>query len=225
MGFEIHAAQRIRRLRYPARLPYQTFWYVRAMIEDQGSSSGREAWLTAGLALLAEHGAQAVTLDRLCDRMRKSKGSFYHHFGSMAGFRTALFTYFEGRGTGSIIERVEAAGTPDARAKVRRLLAEALALGDAETEIAMRAWAKQDPEAEAMQRRIDTARTTYLYELCAEGGHPDPHHMGDLIYLVMIGADHLTPPMAPEKLRDTYEVLFSLAWPAFGPLDEGGGES
>jgi AcrR family transcriptional regulator len=201
------------------------FGMLDVMVDHQSSSAGRAAWLAEGLVLLAECGAQAVTLERLCERMGRSKGSFYHHFDSMGGFRTALFAHFENRGTGSIIERVEAAGMPDARAKLRRLLTEVLAAGDPEAEIAMRAWAKQDPEAEAVQRRIDAARSTYLYELCAEGGHPDPKRMGDLIYLVLIGAEHLTPSMAPTDLRDTYEVLFRLAWPAFGPLDEGAGES
>jgi AcrR family transcriptional regulator len=187
-------------------------------------ADGRTAWLTEGLQLLAEHGAREVTLDRLCTRMGKSKGSFYHHFGSMGGFRVALFAHFEELGTGSVIERVEAAGPLTARERLRRLLAQVLA-GNPEREIAMRAWAKQDPEAEAVQRRVDAARTAYLHQLCAEGGHPDPKRMSDLIYLVLIGAEHLTPPLAAEDLRDTYEALFTLAWPGFGPPFEGVGKA
>ncbi|MFE6049914.1 TetR/AcrR family transcriptional regulator [Kitasatospora sp. NPDC056446] len=194
------------------------------MTETANSAAGRAAWLAEGLHLLTEHGAPEVTLDRLCTRMGKSKGSFYHHFGSMGGYRKALFAHFEDQGTGSIIEQVEAGGPLTAKDRLRRLLAQVLA-GGPETEIAMRAWAKQDPGAEAAQRRVDAARTAYLRELCTEGGHPDPKRMSDLIYLILIGAEHLTPPLAAEDLRDTYEALFTLAWPGFGPLFEGVGKA
>lgn len=56
-------------------------------------SAGRltsEDWVHAGYAILADHGREAVKLDRLCTRLDVTKGSFYWHFADMAAFRAAL---------------------------------------------------------------------------------------------------------------------------------------
>jgi AcrR family transcriptional regulator len=47
-------------------------------------------WIHAGYSLLAEEGLQALKIDRLCDRLGVTKGSFYWHFTDMAGYRSAL---------------------------------------------------------------------------------------------------------------------------------------
>ncbi|TYK46269.1 TetR/AcrR family transcriptional regulator [Actinomadura decatromicini] len=171
---------------------------------------GSEDWLDEGLALLAEQGAPAVTLDRMCERMGMSKGAFYHHFGSMPKFRTRLLAHYEERHTAAIIERVESAGDISPRAKLGRLAAVAVDGTGADLGVAMRAWAKQDPEAAAMQERVDAARIAYLRELCAGIGYPAPERMATLIYLVVIGGAHVMPPLQGEEMRDLYQLLFPL---------------
>ncbi|WP_218010421.1 TetR/AcrR family transcriptional regulator [Actinomadura chibensis] len=169
-----------------------------------------EDWLDEGLALLAEQGAPAVTLDRMCERMGMSKGAFYHHFGSMPKFRTRLLAHYEERHTTAIIERVEGAGDLSPRARLGRLAAEAVGDTGAELGVAVRAWAKQDPEAAAMQERVDATRIAYLRDLCAGIGHAAPDRMATLIYLVLIGGAHVTPPLGGEEMRGLYELLFPL---------------
>ena len=40
----------------------------------------RREWLDAGLELLADEGAPAVTIERLTGKLGVTKGSYYHHF-------------------------------------------------------------------------------------------------------------------------------------------------
>lgn len=47
-------------------------------------------WIQAGYSLLADEGLQSLKIDRLCERLGVTKGSFYWHFTDMAGYRTAL---------------------------------------------------------------------------------------------------------------------------------------
>lgn len=169
-----------------------------------------EAWLDEGLALLAEQGAPAVTLDRMCERMGMTKGAFYHHFGSMPKFRTRLLAHYEERHTTAVIERVEGAGDLAPRAKLGRLAAEAVSDDGTDLGVAMRAWAKQDSEAAAMQQRVDAARIEYLRELCAGIGHAAPGRMATLIYLVLIGGAHVMPPLPAAEMRGLYELLFPI---------------
>lgn len=168
------------------------------------------AWLEEGLTLLAEQGAPAVTLDRLCERMEMSKGAFYHHFGSMPKFRSRLLGHYEERFTTAIIDVVEGAGGLTARAKLERLAAEAVDDTGPDLEIAMRAWAKQDREAAAMQERVDATRIAYLRERCEEAGHAAPERMATLLYLVLIGGDHLMPPLPAAEMHAVYELLYPL---------------
>ncbi|WP_113700622.1 TetR/AcrR family transcriptional regulator [Nonomuraea lactucae] len=171
---------------------------------------GARAWLDEGLKLLAEQGAPAVTLERLCERMGMSKGAFYHHFGSMPKFRTRLLAHFEAEYTTAIIDAVEGAGGLTARERLERVVAEAVKDTGPGLEIAMRAWAKQDPEAAAVQERVDATRIGYLRGLCEEAGHATPSRMATLLYLALIGGAHLMPPLPPAEMREMYGVLLPL---------------
>ena len=71
--------------------------------------AGKRDWLDAGLVLLAEQGAPSVTIERLAERLGLSKGSFYHHFKGMGGYRTALLEHFEAERTTRFMEQAEAA--------------------------------------------------------------------------------------------------------------------
>src|SRR4051812_11898155 len=55
-----------------------------------GNRLGLDDWIQAGYSLLAEEGIKALKIDRLCDRLGVTKGSFYWHFDGMGNYRTAL---------------------------------------------------------------------------------------------------------------------------------------
>ena len=57
------------------------------MVTPGGSGRRLSAddWIQAGFALLAEGGPNALRLDRLCERLEVTKGSFYWHFADMRG--------------------------------------------------------------------------------------------------------------------------------------------
>ena len=174
-------------------------------------SPARQAWLAQGLALLAEQGAPALTLERLCERVGMSKGAFYHHFGSVPKFRTALLACFETELTTAVIEAVDACGDLSPRDKLHTLLAEAAKSEHGpQVEIAVRAWAKQDPEAAAVQERVDATRIAYLRGVCEQTGHAKPDLMAQLLYLMLVGAEHLMPPLPKDELREMYELLYPL---------------
>ncbi|HKV18010.1 MAG TPA: TetR family transcriptional regulator, partial [Mycobacterium sp.] len=58
-----------------------------------GSASSRltvDDWVAAGYEILAEDGIAALKIDRLCSRLKVTKGSFYWHFTDIAGYRATL---------------------------------------------------------------------------------------------------------------------------------------
>jgi AcrR family transcriptional regulator len=47
-------------------------------------------WIQAGFAVLADHGPNALRVDRICERLNVTKGSFYWHFSDLQAYRAAL---------------------------------------------------------------------------------------------------------------------------------------
>ncbi|MFF5205670.1 TetR/AcrR family transcriptional regulator [Streptosporangium sp. NPDC000396] len=175
--------------------------------------ASRHDWLEEGFKVLSEEGAPALTVERLCGRLGLTKGSFYHHFKGMAGFKTDLLQHFEEKRTVRYLDAADhTAGPPQAR--LDHLLELVLAeLGDGlGLEVAIRAWAAQDAEVRAAQERVDRLRIDYLSSLWREAGgaEADDTPMARLLYLVLVGAGHVVPPVSVEDLRDIYRLALRL---------------
>jgi AcrR family transcriptional regulator len=173
----------------------------------------RQDWLGQGLVVLAAEGAPALTIDRLCAAMRLSKGSFYHHFSGARDFRAALLEHFETEWTTRFIEEVEADQGASAADKLAKLAT--VVLADKETldlEVAVRAWAAQDETAYDVQARVDRTRTAYLESLCRQAGRSraEAKQLARMLYLLLVGAGHVVPPIPPRELRKLYDVAVPL---------------
>lgn len=179
--------------------------------------ANKRDWLDEGLAVLAEGGAPSLTIERLTGRLGVTKGSFYHHFRGLADFKSALLEYFEAEWTERYIAAVEATEAPPG-AKLDQLLELVLAdepdpresgPGAADPEVAVRAWALQDPQVRAVQERVDRTRAEYLRALWRAAGGTDEEArlMGRVLYLVLVGAGHVVPPVPAGELRDIYRLL------------------
>jgi len=174
-----------------------------------------QQWLDAGLVTLEEHGARALTIDRLAELVGLSKGSFYHHFGGMAGYKTALLSHYESIFTAQYIEAAEQDAGAAPMVKLERLVDRVCADQDQKIEVALRAWALQDPEVRTAQERIDRRRGDYLQSLWFEltGDDEQAARMGRLLYLILIGAGQHIPAIGPEELRQLYDLTLRLAVP------------
>lgn len=173
-----------------------------------------ERWLREGLTVLAEHGAPALRIDRLAERLGMTKGSFYHHFDGLAGYKSELLTYFGELSTMRYIEAVESVPNLTPRQKLNRLMTLVLRSPDHEglLEVAFRAWAQQDADVHEAQRRIDATRVDYLRDLCRELGLPSRRalDMARVLYTVLIGSGHIVPPMAPAELRRLWSLTLEV---------------
>ncbi len=170
-------------------------------------------WLHAGLGVLRAAGARGLTIERLVAEVGLTKGSFYHHFGGMAGYRTALLAYYESTDTSRLISAAEQPPPVPARARLRRLLELVCAPDeDWHLEVAVRAWAQRDAEVREAQERIDRLRVEYLRTLLHELTG-DPRHaerLASMIYLLLVGAGQVLPPVSPPELGQLYELLLAM---------------
>lgn len=184
-----------------------------------------QQWLDAGLATLEQDGARALTIERLASQVGLSKGSFYHHFGGMPGFRTALLAHYEAIYTAQYIDAVEADPQAAPMAKITRLIDLVCKDDDHNLEAGLRAWALQDAEVHRALERVDRRRVDYLRGLWLEltGDGKQAAEMSRLLYLILVGAGHVIPPVPPSELRRIYEFTLGLvsAEPVAGPARRG----
>lgn len=134
---------------------------------------GREAWIEAGLAVLAAGGIAAVGVEPLAARLGVTKGSFYWHFRNRAAFLEALCAAWVERATETFIARVEQSGGPSSERL--RLLLQATADAPKPLERAVRAWAALDADVAAQVAAVDARRTAFVADLLTGIGHSADH--------------------------------------------------
>lgn len=167
----------------------------------------RDDWIQQGFRILAEEGDGALTVDALCERLERSKGSFYHHFDGRPGYVRALLDAWEREATDRLIETGHADAPVEDR--LRAVNRQASELRNAGLERAIRGWAAREPEAREVQDLVDRRRLAFLEELCAErmGEGEAAKRLARVFQLAFVGAQHLDPPLEGDELYRTFRFL------------------
>lgn len=167
----------------------------------------RKDWIEEGFHILVEEGDGALTVDALCARLGRSKGSFYHHFAGRLGYVEALLEAWERQATDRLIETGQSAAPVQER--LRAVNRQASELRNAQLERAIRGWAAREPLAGAVQDRVDRRRLGFLEALCAErmGESDSARLLARVFQLAFVGAQHLNPPLEGEALYRTFRFL------------------
>ncbi|MBC8071376.1 MAG: TetR/AcrR family transcriptional regulator [Deltaproteobacteria bacterium] len=151
----------------------------------------REDWIDAGLTLLRESGEHALTLDRLCAALGRTKGSFYHHFAGMPELSRALLEAWEQRHTEVPIAT---ASREDNIGKRRKLLDASVKQLDWALDLTVRAWALRDASARDTVARVDARRIDYLESLLPRRVSAARRRaIATLEYAAFLGAMQLDP--------------------------------
>ncbi|MGF1465521.1 MAG: TetR/AcrR family transcriptional regulator [Sandaracinaceae bacterium] len=124
----------------------------------------RDEWVAAAARALTEQGVDGVKIERLARTLGVTKGSFYWHFAHRRELLDAIVDHWMQEGTAAVIDRVEAGGG-DEEDKLRRLWRIASGAGEQAFELALRDWARRDPNVAERIRTVDERRMAYLRRL------------------------------------------------------------
>jgi AcrR family transcriptional regulator len=165
-------------------------------------------WLVAGTKLLTEVGPQGLTIDALCQQLKVTKGSFYHHYDNYEVFESSLLTFYEHEGTLQIIDQL--ADLPSPKEKLHHLLDIIAAISMTEiisSEVAIRAWALQDKAVREVQERIDQRRISYVQMLCEKitGDGQQAIIMSQMLYAILVGWEQMQPSLRGADLRTLFD--------------------
>lgn len=175
-----------------------------------------EHWIKAAFRALTEAGAQAIRAERLARTLEVSKGSFYWHFADVPALHAAMLAHWEDLATEQIIAATDSSGG-DAQLRLTRLLDMATseradAYGGLATEAAIRDWARHDPAAATVLKRIDARRQDYVAGLFNEAGHDcaAADRAGRLLYAALVGTEHLLQSPRGQVRQDLQHLLTTL---------------
>jgi AcrR family transcriptional regulator len=162
-------------------------------------------YVAAALDVLAERGADGLTIAALCRSLGMTKGSFYHHFDGMPAFTTALLAYWEREHSDRLIAVSKQAADPVTR--IALLTDIAVSLPHA-AESALRSWARSNPEVAAAQTRVDARRERHLVEAFRAVGLDRPTALlqARMAMALLVGAQ-LRGTVGPRELRAMFVRL------------------
>lgn len=181
-----------------SNLTYHTVWYVSINkrmdgLTARGSRWAKEDWLQFGADMLRKYGPPAMTVEGLCAAAKRTKGSFYHHFGAIDGFLHDLATIWKKTQTDDIASAVSAEATPEARlAKLVELTNDI----DHDLEAGIRALAVSHAAILELVRGSDARREAFLASLLGDAyglGHDDAVSLARLYHALHVVAQVRAP--------------------------------
>jgi len=132
-------------------------------------------WIALGVDALRRDGPGALTIDALCKRARRTKGSFYHHFKTIGELRRAVARFWI-EAEADLLARIAASG-----ASPRDRLDEAWRpAAEAAMELGVRMLAADDPAIRDMVAKADDRRELVLTTLVASAWPMDGAHAHNL---------------------------------------------
>ena len=126
-------------------------------------------WIQAGFAILADGGPNALRVDRLCERLGVTKGSFYWHFVDLAAYRDALVDAW-GSLQDQDRQRFENPGDVEPRERLRFMMQAVTRPQQWALERAMRVWALTDEAVAANVRKSDGRVLRAVYQAFLDAG-------------------------------------------------------
>lgn len=151
----------------------------------------RADWLALGLQIIATAGPGALTIERLCEKANRTRGSFYHHFHDHQGYLEALVDEWHR----IFVKRPIAESRKGApQEKLRRLNQLASEL-DPRVEIGVRRLAASNSGVRSKVSLVDAERLRYLASLYREAGLTQrvADKIARLEYAAYVGSQVLWP--------------------------------
>jgi AcrR family transcriptional regulator len=174
---------------------------------ESGRRLTADDWIEAGFAVLADSGPNALRIDRLCERLKVTKGSFYWHFTDLSGYRAALI---EAWGTLHDRSRRHFEHMPDVepRQRLTVMIQTWVTPQHWQLERAMRIWALTDDAVLASVQQSDARVLRAIRQAFIDCDFaPEDAALRALVaFSAGVGMLHSTDavPAAPPELQDAF---------------------
>jgi len=164
------------------------------------------SFIEAATEILVEEGLENLSIVSLCARLRVSRGSFYHHFTSLADFEDSYIEHFERHRAAELLDEIDAAASFRDRSEIAMRLAEK---ANFSAERAVRTWALTDDRVAAMLARVEHHYIEVIARsIRSAGGSPaQARDYAELVLAVWIGLVMRRDVPQPDLVRRLYREL------------------
>ena len=168
----------------------------------------KNSWLLEGIRILECEGFTRITIDNLCDRQKRSKGSFYYHFKNIEGYVESIMKYWQKKNTVDLIKFTEAISSTDIKLKHLNELTSSLSQ---KTEQIIRAWSFSNDTVKEFVRQVDDMRIKYLIDLNIQSGmmEVEANDYAIIEYGTLIGIQQLCPDISQEYFKHLFLVFLN----------------
>lgn len=165
----------------------------------------KNSWLLEGFKTLEAEGFSRITIDNLCEKQKRSKGSFYYHFKNIDGYIEELMKYWVQEYTIVFIEKIEKKETPNQK---YRTLVDMAMEAPYKIEQVIRAWGYSNSIVRKVVQEVDKMRLEYMKNLKREAGidNKTASYSAILEYAILIGIQQLYPDVSIEELTKIYKM-------------------
>lgn len=166
----------------------------------------REKWVDQGLSALSDGGVSAVRVEALARSLGVTKGGFYGYFADRGALLTEMLDTWERISVDDVLDRIAREGG-DALHQVR-LAGRLTFSGDRvlPIDLAIRDWARSDPDVAERLRRVDNRRMQLLRDaisrFCTDPDEVEARCL--LAFCLAIGSNLLA---AEHPGRNRHEVV------------------
>jgi AcrR family transcriptional regulator len=180
------------------------------MSEKKARRFQHNDWLDLGLTSISDEPITRLTVDLLCHKASKTKGSFYFHFKNIDAYFVALAEHWYEQFTIKLIRHSQQKSTPKSRMDLLNVLAIQL---DPRIELGMRALSVRVPAISEICQKADEKRLNYLSQLYQSTGHfngDDANALATFEYAAMVGYQQIKPEATPKETAAMYQVFLNL---------------
>lgn len=164
-------------------------------------------WLEVAAKVLATQGPDALTIDAMCRRMRKTKGSFYAHFESQEAFLAALVAHWRAIHTEEVKQCVDR--SPSGQDRLTALNRIAVRI-DGRLDQGMRRLAERYPALAPAVAGVDEERVAYLaglYKTTHGFSARESRDWAMVEYAVYVGLQQIAPRRKPAEWERIYAMF------------------
>ncbi len=170
----------------------------------------KQGWLEIGMAAMSDVGPDGLTIDAICQRAEKTRGSFYHHFKSTDIYLNELVLWWKQSFTMDVIEKAEKHSKPSEKHDNLNQLAAHL---DPQAEQAFRQLAARDKHAANVVQDVDRIRIAYLTRLYEQSPLYTPSQaaiIAKIEYAAWVGFQLIEPDASPAQMLEMYQGFLAM---------------
>ncbi len=180
------------------------------MSQTHKTRLSKQGWLEIGMAAMSDVGPDGLTIDAICQRAQKTRGSFYHHFKSTNIFLNELVLWWKQRFTIDVIEKAEKHSKPSEKHDNLNQLAAHL---DPQAEQAFRQLAARDKHAAKVVQDVDRIRIAYLTRSYEQSPLYTPSQaaiIAKIEYAAWVGFQLIEPNASPAEMLKMYQGFLAM---------------